>query len=100
VGGEPTLEESYERCRALNKAYGTTYYWSTFALPRIKRHHVHALYASAGTPTTSSTTWGDARPTCGPRPSADFGDRFFADLEAGGSTDVVLKAVVHTVRAF
>jgi phytoene synthase len=30
----------------------------------------------------------------------DFGDRFFADLEAGSSDDPVLKAVVHTVRAF
>ena len=30
----------------------------------------------------------------------DFGDRFFADLAAGRSDDPVLKAVVHTVRAF
>ena len=39
-----TLEASYENCRRLNKRYGTTYYWSTYLLPRIKRHHVHALY--------------------------------------------------------
>ena len=32
--------------------------------------------------------------------STDFGDRFFADLDAGRSDDPVLKAVVHTVRAF
>ena len=31
---------------------------------------------------------------------ADFGDRFFADVDAGKSDDPVLKAVVHTVRAF
>ena len=31
---------------------------------------------------------------------ADFGDRFFVDLAAGRSNDPVLKAVVHTVRAF
>jgi phytoene synthase len=29
-----------------------------------------------------------------------FGDRFLADLDAGRSDDPVLKAVVHTVRAF
>ncbi len=40
-----TLEASYARCRELNKRYGTTYYWSTWALPRVKRHHVWALYA-------------------------------------------------------
>ena len=39
-----TLEQSYARCRELNKAYGTTYYGATFVLPRVKRHHVHALY--------------------------------------------------------
>ena len=31
------LEESYARCRELNKRYGTTYYWSTLVLPRVKR---------------------------------------------------------------
>ena len=29
----------------LNRRYGTTYYWSTYALPAVKRHHVWALYA-------------------------------------------------------
>ena len=42
--GTVTLDESYELCRQLNKRYGTTYYWSTLVLPRVKRHHVHALY--------------------------------------------------------
>ena len=36
----------------------------------------------------------------GPPRSPTFGDRFFADLERGRSDDLVLKAVVHTVRAF
>jgi phytoene synthase len=31
---------------------------------------------------------------------ADFGNRFFLDLAAGRSDDPVLKAVVHTVKAF
>lgn len=94
------LEESYEHCRKLNKANGTTYYWSTTVLPTIKRHHVHALYGFCrhaddivdeldGTPT-------DVRA----KALADFGDRFFADLDAGDSDDLVLKAMVHTVRAF
>ncbi|MEX2658453.1 MAG: phytoene/squalene synthase family protein, partial [Acidimicrobiales bacterium] len=96
----PTLDESYERCRQLNKACGTTYYWSTYALPRIKRHHVHALYGFC-------RHADDIVDDLGPQPTgvrakalAAFGDRFFADLEAGDSDDVVLKAVVHTVRAF
>jgi phytoene synthase len=95
-----TLEASYAECRRLNKRYGTTYYWSTAVLPAVKRHHVHALYAFC-------RYADDIVDDLGPAPVAQraaalqaFGDRFFADLEAGGSDDLVLKAVVHTVRAF
>jgi 15-cis-phytoene synthase len=105
--GVVTLEDSYERCRQLNKAHGTTYYWSTYALPKVKRHHVHALYGFCRhaddivddlppDPTHHPTFDVEVRA----KALADFGHRFFADLEAGSSTDPVLKAVVHTVRAF
>ena len=95
-----TLEESYRRCRELNRRFGKTYYWSTFLLPRVKRHHVHALYGFC-------RYADDIVDDLGPVPVADrvraldqLGDRFFAELEAGRSDHPVLKAVVHTVRAF
>lgn len=95
-----SLEASYERCRRLNKRHGTTYYWSTFLLPRIKRHHVHALYGLC-------RYADDIVDDLGPVPAEEraaalkaFGDRFFADHAAGRSDHPVLKAVVHTVRAF
>lgn len=103
--GPVTLDESYALCREFNKRHGTTYYWSTKVLPRIKQHHVHALYAFA----RYADDIVDEIPSQGGRdvPTevraaalADFGDRFFADLDAGKSDDPVLKAVVHTVRAF
>ena len=95
-----TLDESYERCRGLNKRYGTTYYWSTYLLPRVKRHHVHALYAFCRYADDIVDDLGPA--TVDEREAAlrSFGDRFFADLAAGASDDPVLKAVVHTIRAF
>ena len=96
-----TLEQSYARCKQLNRRYGTTYYWSTHLLPVVKRHHVHALYGFCryaddivdDLGSTASTAEREAALT-------DFGDRFFVDLERGNSDDVVLKAVVHTVKAF
>jgi 15-cis-phytoene synthase len=96
-----TLEASYERCRQLNKRYGTTYYWSTYLLPRVKRHHVHALYGFCryaddivdDMASTATVAEREAALTA-------FGDRFFADLASGSSSDPVLKAVVHTVQAF
>lgn len=96
----PTLAESYEHCRRLNKAYGTTYYWSTYALPRVKRHHVHALYGFCRHADDIVDDLGPVPTDVRAKALADFGERFFADLEAGASDDVVLKAVVHTTRAF
>jgi 15-cis-phytoene synthase len=109
-GHPPTLEQSYEACRQLNRKHGTTYYWSTYALPRIKRHHVHALYGFCrfadeivddphfGDGALGGGDDGDA----GARKDAlaAFSERFLTDLAAGDSNDEVLKAVVHTVRAF
>lgn len=103
--GPVTLDESYELCRQFNKRHGTTYYWSTKVLPKVKQHHVHALYAFA----RYADDIVDEIPSQGGRdvPTevraaalSDFGERFFADLEVGRSNDPVLKAVVHTVRAF
>jgi len=96
-----TLEESYARCRELNRRYGTTYYWSTALLPKVKRHHVHALYAFCRYADDIVDDLGSSA-TVEERQVAlkEFGDRFFVDLEAGRSDDTVLKAVCHTVRAF
>ena len=95
-----TLDESYARCRALNKRYGTTYYWSTFALPAVKRPHVWALYAFCRHADDIVDDLGPAPVDVRERALADLGDRLFADLAAGRSDDPVLRAVVHTVRAF
>ncbi len=100
VRGTVSLEESYERCRQLNRRYGTTYYWSTRLLPRVKRHHVHALYGLCRYADDIVDDLGPAPLAERERALADFGDRFFADVAAGRSDHPVLKAVVHTVRAF
>ncbi|GAC1319371.1 MAG: phytoene/squalene synthase family protein [Acidimicrobiales bacterium] len=95
-----TLDQSYARCRELNKRYGTTYYWSTYLLPRVKRHHVHALYGFCRYADDIVDDLGPAPVAARAAALSDFGSRFFADLAAGDSSDAVLKAVVHTVRAF
>lgn len=100
VGSVVTLEESYRQCRELNKRYGTTYYWSTKVLPRVKQHHVWALYAFCRYADDIVDDLGPAPVEQRAAALADFGDRFFIDVERGASTDPVLKAVVHTVRAF
>ncbi len=103
--GPVTLDQSYALCREFNKRHGTTYYWSTKVLPRIKQHHVHALYAFARYAddiVDEIPSQGGRDVPAGVRAAAlaDFGNRFFADVDAGRSIDPILKAVVHTVRAF
>ena len=85
--------------RGSTKRHGTTYYWSTLALPAGSRHHVWALYAFCRYADDIVDDLGDA-PVEARGGAADFGDRFFADLAAGRSDDPVLQAVVHTVQAF
>lgn len=98
--GPVSLEESYENCRRLNRRHGTTYYWSTALLPRVKRHHVHALYGLCRYADDIVDDLGPAPVAERERALAEFGRRCRADLAAGHSDHPVLKAVVHTVRAF
>ncbi len=94
------LEESYARCKELNKRYGTTYYWSTKVLPKVKQHHVWALYAFCRYADDIVDDLGPAPVERRAAALAEFGEEFFADLAVGRSEHPVLKAVVHTVRAF
>jgi len=94
------LGASYRRCRAINRAHGTTYYWSTTVLARAQRPHVHALYAFCRFADDIVDDLGDA-------PVADraaalfaFGAQFRRDLAAGRSEHEVLAAVVDTVRRY
>jgi 15-cis-phytoene synthase len=95
-----TLDESYAACRALNREHGTTYYWAAYALPGVKRPHVWALYAFC--------RYADDIVDAADRGSVEdrrqaldqFATRFFVDLRRGRSEDRILKAVVHTCRAF
>ena len=95
-----TLEESYARCRELNRRHGTTYYASTFLLPAVKRPYVHALYGFCRHADEIVDSMDALDVDVRAKALADLGDRFLADLAAGRSDDPVLKAVVHTARAF
>ncbi|MEX0664875.1 MAG: phytoene/squalene synthase family protein [Acidimicrobiia bacterium] len=95
-----TLEQSYARCRELNKAFGTTYYAATFLLPRPKRRHVHALYGFCRHADDVVDDLGPASAAEREQALDDLGARLFRDLELGDSDDVVLKAVVHTMVTY
>ena len=95
-----TLEESYAECRRLTKRHGTTYYWATQLLPAVSRPHVHALYGFCRHADDIVDDLGPAPLEQRSAALASFTDRFFHDLDRGRSDDLVLRAVVHTVRAY
>ena len=66
----------------------------------VKRHHVWALYAFCRYADDIVDDLDDLATDVRAKALADYGDRFFADVAEGTSDDPVLKAVVHTVRAF
>jgi phytoene synthase len=95
----PSLADSYERCRALHRAHGRTYYLATRLLPAWKRRHVHALYGF--------TRWTDEIvDAIGPDPDRRAGrlsawtDRFTAALAGSTEPDPVLPAIRHTIEVF
>ena len=90
------LADSYERCRRLAKAHGTTYYWATALLPRRRRPHVWALYAFARHADDIVDERVDQPEWVRARALDDLRDRLFDGLDRGRSDDPVLAAVVHT----
>jgi len=95
-----TLDQSYANCRKLARRHGTTYYWATMLLPRVKRHHVWALYAFCRLADDVVDDLGDAPVDKRERELHELGARLHTDVGRGASDDPVLKAVVHTIRAF
>ncbi len=95
-----TLEASYAECKRVTRRAGTTYYWSTMVLPAVKRPHVHALYAFCRTADDVVDDLSEVAVDERAAALAAFGEHFFSDLDRGRSEHLVLRAVVHTVRAF
>jgi phytoene synthase len=97
---QPTLTASYERCRAINRRHGTTYYWSTMLLPADRRPHVHALYAFCRHADDIVDGLGDASVADRAAALEAYGEAFRAAITHGHSDHEVLAAVVDTARRF
>ncbi|MBI1377585.1 MAG: phytoene/squalene synthase family protein [Frankiales bacterium] len=96
---DPTLRESYERCRVLNAQHGRTYYLATLLLPPAKRPYVHALYGFARYADEIVDDLGSDATAAQRAAELDaWSARFRDDLARGRSDDAVCAAVVDTVQ--
>jgi phytoene synthase len=93
------LDASYERCRALNREHGRTYYLATRLLPRWKRRHVHALYGfTRYTDNIVDCVGGDELERA--QRLRRWADTFLVALSGAPVDDPVLPAVLHTIAVF
>lgn len=97
---EGVLAESYQRCRALHRAHGRTYYLATRLLPREKRRHVHALYGFTRYADEIVDAAGAATPDERAGALKEWSERFLAGLAGAPVDDPILPAVLHTIRAY
>jgi phytoene synthase len=95
-----TLAASYERCRALHREHGRTYYLATRLLPRWKRRHVHALYGFTRYTDDIVDSMNGQSPVQRAARLRRWADRFTAALAGGLVDDPVLPAVLHTIDVF
>jgi phytoene synthase len=97
---ETDLAAAYDRCRALHKRHGRTYYLATRLLPGWKRRHVHALYGF----TRYADEIVDRTDALPPAERAalltEWSDRFVAGLRGEPVDDPLLPAVLHTIAVF
>ncbi len=93
-----TLQASYDRCHALHREHGTTYYWATRALPRVDQPHVHALYGLCryADEIVDAPDAGDVQQRAEVLDA--LRDEFVAGVDAGRSDHPILAATIHTLR--
>jgi len=92
------LRTSYDRCRLLHRAHGTTYFWATRALPRPDQRHVHALYGLCRY-ADEIVDAPDRGGTAERAAALDaLRDQLIRGIEIGHSHHPVLAAVVATVQ--
>jgi phytoene synthase len=93
----PALRHAYGLCRRLNAAHGKTYYLATLLLPAAKRPYVHALYGFARYVDDIVDDYGGTPPSRAER-LTEWSEAFLSDLEWGGTSDPVARAVMDTIR--
>jgi phytoene synthase len=93
----PTIDlgESYQRCRAIHRDRGRSYYLATALLPAPKRKHVHALYAF--TRTADDLVDGPSQVAGA---LAAWASALHTGLDGGPITHPVLPAVIDTVQTY
>ncbi|GAA1503118.1 phytoene/squalene synthase family protein [Dactylosporangium maewongense] len=94
------LTAAYERCRALHRHHGRTYYLATRLLPAWKRRHVHALYGFTRYADEIVDRTERLTPQDRARELDAWSDAFVRGMCGAPTDDPLLPAVLHTIQVF
>ncbi|MGW7575589.1 phytoene/squalene synthase family protein [Streptomyces sp. NPDC054765] len=98
---DPLLRDAYAHCRRLHARHGRTYFLATRLLPAERRPAVHALYGFARWADDLVDEPGPDRSTARRTHALDaLQHRLEEGLRSGGSTEPVVRAVVHTAAVY
>ncbi|MFI5913724.1 phytoene/squalene synthase family protein [Dactylosporangium sp. NPDC051541] len=97
---DASLAAAYERCRALHRFHGRTYYLATRLLPEWKRRHVHALYGFTRYADEIVDRTEGGTPQARAEELAAWSAEFLRGLRGGHTDDPLLPAVLHTIQVF
>ncbi|MEP6705081.1 MAG: phytoene/squalene synthase family protein [Acidobacteriota bacterium] len=94
------LLAGYDECRAITKRYGTSFYFATQFFPEETRNGIYAVYAFARIPDEIvddpvNRDRDDALSKLG-----DWREQWLSAMNAGGSKDAVMNAIVHAFRKY
>src|SRR5215218_9864727 len=94
------LRAGYEECREITKRYGTSFYFATQFFPEETRNGIYAVYAFARIPDEIVDDPINRDRSEAVHKLEDWRQEWLTAMDAGGSKDRVMNAIVHAFRKY
>ena len=94
------LAEGLQKCKAITRKYGTSFFFATQFFPRETRDGIYAIYAFARIPDEIVDDHDKKGKDATLAKLNEWRDKWLAAMATGGSDDDVMNAIVHTFRKY
>jgi phytoene synthase len=92
------LQDGFEKCKAITRKYGTSYYFATQFFPKEIRQSIYAVYAFARIPDEIVDDPKLKNKEIKLQKLAEWRESWLQAMENGTSEDAILAAIVHTFK--
>ena len=94
------LAEGLQKCKAITRKYGTSFFFATQFFPPETRDGIYAIYSFARIPDEIVDDHEKEGKAATLAQLNEWRDRWLAAMKAGRSDDDVMNAIVHTFRKY